>query len=312
MLTSLRAPALVLVTVLVALPSSAAPAGYEQQYKTAVQLESTGKTKEALAAFEAIPAGARDWATRSHIATCLEKLGRLRAARATYEAILTEKKLAPAERESTESNLADVMTRIPRVRVTVASGSKDLAVTIDGEVVVPPATSEVDPGQHNILGTRAGKQVFTRKIDIAEGSTIDVVVDAPAVDAPAPATGPTTSAPMAPASEPTGSSSSAVGWILGGVGVASLGVGTVFLVRSIDQRDRRDEAAARGDVADALELTDRARSSLTIARIGLGVGLVATAVGGVLLLRPSDRAAALRVAPSVGAASYGLTLEGAW
>ncbi len=145
--TQLRA-LVVFTLIFVAFAADAAPTGHEKNYKAAVQLESAGRISEALAAFEGIPVAARDWATRSHIAGCLEKLGRLRAARAAHEVILTDKALAPAERETTESNLADLVTRLPKIRVRTAQGAKDLTVSIDDE-----SRSRARGGDGAIVGT---------------------------------------------------------------------------------------------------------------------------------------------------------------
>lgn len=288
----------------------AAPKGYEAQYAAALKREKAGQFVEALAAFEAIPDAKRDWLTRSHIANLEAKLGRLLRARASFEAILGDPKLDASERDTTRSDLDELIKRIPRIRLTTAS--TDVVITVDDRAVEVPATIEVDPGPHVVRGRRGGNQVFEREVDLSESSTVDVEVNVPA---------PVTVLPIAakPSIPPAEiheerSTTKNVGYIVAAVGLASLAVGGVFTIRAIGARDRRDDLARSGDPA-AVEAHDDARTALTIARIGVVAGIIGTTLGTFLVVRSprsESKAAAMRVAPCIGATTWGISFEGAW
>lgn len=160
--------------------ASAAPKGYEPKYAGAVKMENSGDLVGALATFESIPKESRDFDTRLHIAGCKKKLGRLLEAQQDYESIRTDPKADAPTRDTAASDLEDLGGRIPKVRVTVSERSSGVFVTLDGHETTTPATVLVNPGPHVVVAKRGPSIVFERTVDVAEATTINIEVDAPA------------------------------------------------------------------------------------------------------------------------------------
>jgi hypothetical protein len=111
-----------------------------------------------------------------------------------------------------------------------------------------------------------------------------------------------------------------IGWVLGGVGVAGLAVGTVFGLRVLSKNDEIDRTCAAGArclpedrqrydaaVADA-------KSARTLSLVGLIAGGTGLIGGGTILLLSGQKpnSAALSARASFGSNNIGVTMEGAW
>ncbi len=307
-------PAGVLFIGLVAPAAFGAPKGYEKAYKSGVQLENAGSVVDALSAFEAIPSAARDFDTRLHIASCKRKLGRLLAAEEDYETIRTDPAADEPTRDTAASDLEALRARIPKILLSQAAGTSGIAVVVDGAPVTVPSTKLVDPGSHVIVARRGSTPVFERRLELAEGTSVSVVIDAP--DAVKPDAAPATSrTPSGPTDAKRSSTLPVVGFVAGGVALVSIGMGSYFLVRAGSLRDERDQLAQSGDPA-AFERADDARGAQTIARVGFGVGLAAAGAAAYFFVfhrsdEPPKKAGSLTVAPSI-ATSWGVSLQGVW
>lgn len=288
-------------------------------YKTAVKLENAGSIVDALATFESIPLEKRDYNAKLHIASCKRKLGRLLEAERDYEAIRTDPKADPPTIETAASDLEDLRPKIPKIRVALSSATTNVKVTVDGAEIATPTIVPVNPGAHAIVATRAAKEVFKRELNIAEGTTLDVEIDAPAALPAAPAQ--TSEKPSSAyvlgkgaADQPSTPFTRTLGLVIGGVGLVAIGGGIFFAVRATDLESDAKAAAARGD-ASSHSVIDDARDAQLAARLALGFGALAVVGGGVLVATSVGRSPAqpiattLRVAPAVGAA-WGLALRG--
>lgn len=180
-----RLTPLVAVAIVVSASANAKPTSIEKQYKAAVKLESSGDVASALAAFEAIPPEQRDYNTLLHIAGCKKKLGRLLDAEQAYEAIRTDPKADIATVETAASDLEDVRSRIPRLRIRLTPGTTGVVVTVDGVAVTPPLEHRTNPGEHAVVTKRGELVVHERRVVVQEAVAIDVEIDAP-VNTPAP------------------------------------------------------------------------------------------------------------------------------
>jgi tetratricopeptide (TPR) repeat protein len=147
----------------------------------------------------------------------------------------------------------------------------------------------------------------------------------PASSAPARATTPAPPPPAGP--DPVWRTT---GLVIGGLGVVSLGVATVFALQAKSKDDESNKYCTGRQCTDERgpELADDAVSAANISTVTFGAGMVAL-LGGALLYfagpsggasgsaaRPAPRAgvgmASLRAAPSVGPQLTGLSLTGAW
>ncbi|MDB4993424.1 MAG: hypothetical protein JWM74_856, partial [Myxococcaceae bacterium] len=130
-----------------------------------------------------------------------------------------------------------------------------------------------------------------------------------------------------PPEQASGGGTRTLGFIVGGAGIAVLGVGTVFGIMALGQKSDADAACGgSGTVcpdpaktSDATAKLDDARTSALISTIGIGVGVVAVGVGAYLIFtggaKPASitaQAKGLQLVPAVGARSQGLLLSGAF
>lgn len=293
-----------LLTVLLAAPAAAQPAGYQPTYSKGVKLEKNGQVVDALAAFESIPIEKRDFNTRLHIAGCKEKLNRLLASRDDYEAIRTDPKADSATVDTAAAALSDVVPRIPIVRLTVTAA--DVSVRLDDAVVVA-GDHRVDPGVHRVVARRGEEVVFERKLDLAESSTTAVTVDAPAppVVAPPKVTPPPPVAETPPSSRLTGLP------FYVGAGVALLaGGGAYFLSTSASRRvedNCREQLSFECDEEAAG--AGRVRTWQTVSVVSAGLAVVAIGIGiAIDVTKPAKQAASvhLNIGGMLGGAGFQL------
>lgn len=184
----------------------------------------------------------------------------------------------------------------PRIgRVVVRAETACAALMLDGRAVTKPdAELPVSPGDHHVTCKRAAAP-WEGDVSVTAGALAVVVVpDATKPDATssdATSSDATSSdalrvrptsriAPSTNASD--GGPGRTLGWIAGAVGLASLGVGTVFGVRSFDRwgevESRCPTPKACLDPA-AKTYEDDARTSATVANITIVAGLALVGLG---------------------------------
>ncbi len=309
----MRALALALVFLLASSTAVAAPPfAYDKEYKAAVKLENAGDIVAALAGFEAIPDGARDYNTKLHIASCKRKLGRLKEAAQDYEKIRSDPKADPATVDTAASDLLDVQQKIPMVRVRLTVATTGVIVAIDGEEIKPPVDHPVNPGAHQVIAKRDAKVVYERRVTLPESASVEVEIDAPPVaavpSAKLPTTEPTPEEPTKPPSRIR-----ATPFFIGG-GILVAGSVVSFVLAKSAQSDVEANCAVQktktcdADAAGEPRMRTWERvgwvsGGLALVSIGAGVAFLATRPG-----EPSSKASAI-VTPLVGS-TISLSLEG--
>lgn len=291
---------------------AAKPPSIEKQYKAAVKLEVSGDIAGALAAFEAIPEGKRDYPTRLHIASCKYKLHKLLEAEADWEAIRTDPKADPATIETAASELTDVRAKIPKLRIKVSPASGTLVVKLDGNVIDPAAVQRVNPGEHTVVAERGTESVFERKLEVTEATSLDVVVDAPAPSVAKPTPAPVV-APAATATDVDSKRGLKRAWpfFAGGVVFGAGFVVTRVLMGSASSAVEANclgqhalacdyDAAGRGKVK-TFETLSFVSGGLAVASIGVGVA--------VMLTTKSESTRTVALVPTLGTIN-GLAMEG--
>lgn len=196
--------------------------------------------------------------------------------------------------------LDEVEQSLPTVilRATDANGGdlKDVAVTMDGEPLVTSLTGTalvVDPGPHKFVFTAAGEAPVTVEAIVAEGDKRRVIAM-------------TTPKKTTPRDEKT--SFHDVGqaqttdsnrpvpvltWVLGGIGIASLGGFGFFALRGSSTRSDLDSCKPFCSQSDI----DSSKQNFVIGDVFLGVGVVALAAATVIYLtrpEPPTTTAVLR------------------
>jgi hypothetical protein len=109
------------------------------------------------------------------------------------------------------------------------------------------------------------------------------------------------------------------GYIVGGVGIVGLAVGTIFGFRVLSKNDDSESICPTGqlcsprDQARYHQTVDDARSARTVALLGLGLGGAAVVTGAALVLTaPKDKPAVVSFVPTLGIGRVGASLQGAW
>lgn len=209
----------------------------------------------------------------------------------------------------------------------------DVRVLIDGHPLLDRLDGtaiNVDPGEHELVFEAAARPEVSKKIVFREGEklrhlrvTVAALPGSEPEAAPAPATG-SAPAAMPERARSSGSAGRAIGYVVGGVGVAGLAVGGVFgyLTMSAKQRqvDKCESPSKCSDYAGASTAHNAATTDGTISTVAFIAGGVAAATGLVLVLtakpaRTASGAAPARsiaLVPAVGARGAGLALRGAF
>jgi serine/threonine-protein kinase len=312
-------------------------AAAESLFESGVQLMKSGRFSEACPKLETSQRIDPGVGTLLYLAECYEKLGRTASAWATFrEAESMARASGQTDRASTaqargqklEGELSYLTVNVPadaRVEgLIVRRGSVNLLPELFG------AASPVDPGTIEIEATAPGYQRFTTQVRVTarekESVTVPKLeVDPNAAAAPPPpavtGTAVTTSEPTSDAPPkdvpPEPKKNHTLAFVLGGVGIVGIGVGSYFGVRAMQKNKDADEFCDANNVCNdqqGLELTQDAKDAALISNIGFAVGGAALAAGIVLfVVAPGgDESNALRISPRVAKNGGGLSIGGSF
>jgi hypothetical protein len=271
--------------------------------------------------------------TLLNLAKCYDKNGQTASAWVTYrDAEAISKKTGHQDwvgmAHDRAAALAPKLVRLT-VNVPPTSEIEGLQLARDG---VALAKSEwntaipVDPGPHTIEATAPNTRKWTTSVTVDPGAGSSVVT-IPQLEVeriapvPAPTPPPAPAPPPAPPPPPpSGSGMRVTGFIVGGVGIAGIAVGSAFgLLAKSKNSDALEPQNCRTSMfctQNGLNLTSQAKTDATLSTVFFIAGGVATAAGVVLVIvAPSSKSsssAALRLAPSVGPGGVGGVLQGAW
>lgn len=248
--------------------------------------------------------------TLLNLAYCHQKQGRFFTA--WSELVKVEQIAIRTEQQERASfaaeHRAEVGARLPRARLVVASGARITALRIDGqpyEAALDSATAVVvPPGTHELaIETADGKTAIASATfpDAPGGAPVDVRFG----DA-SPTTSATPPPPVVNAADTTeldpGAGRRTLGYVVGGVGLLALGVGTYFGIATFSQKsDAAKECGASGCTPQGKRDGDLAYDYATLSTIFVVTGALATAAGVYLVLSaPSHTSAraAFFVAPT--------------
>lgn len=241
----------------------------------------------------------------------LRKAGKLREARAQL-VTCSQDACPPAVKKDCNQWLGEVTSELPSVVIaaTDPSGADTAAVRVivDGVVVAERLDGkaiELDPGEHALRFEHAGKVVEqTMVIRQSEKNRTVTATFVPPKPAPAASTsGPSEPAPSSEAPRPT---PTAV-YVLGGVGIASLALGTYFYFA---QKSLHDDLAGRCAPACSPDDVSPLKTKQTIAGVSAGVGVAALLAATVLYVsrgpgEPTSTGFDVIAAPRGAAMSFG-------
>jgi len=173
--------------------------------------------------------------------------------------------------------LAEKLTRI-RVVLAADDAHAGVQVKLDGEEVRSLSSPlPVDPGPHRLVVAAPGKRAAQVTFEAAANGKVQDVIVPSLESAPA-------DAGQSLASD--GSGRRTAGFILGGAGVAAIGVGAFFGVSALSKRSEADALCPERRCSNptGVSLQDEAITAAWVANIAIGAGLVALGIGGYLVL----------------------------
>ena len=262
--------------------------------------------------------------TLLNLGICYQKAGKTASAWGTFkEAAVLARRDNRADRVTyAQEQIALLEPGLSYLTVVVGDATKTigLAVQVDGAALGEGAWGTAiptDPGKHHLEATAPGRQAWTTDVELgANGDKQSTVIPALAIDALAPlaqpqeAVKPVEEKPIA--AVPERSSRKTVAYVVGGVGVAALGVGTYFGARALSSwGSRKDHCTSAGCDAFAVSYGDDAKRYGNFANVGLGIGLVGVGVGTYLLVT-APSSSRISVEPTVARDAMGMSVGGVW
>ncbi len=242
--------------------------------------------------------------TLLNIGFCRQNEGKLASAWEAYNEALSQAiKDGRKDREATARVHVDELEgKVAKLVIDVSDGAKhidQIEIRIDGSAVRQAAwgvLSPIDRGEHAIVVTAPRKIEFKTSVNVtADGSvqhvSIPALEDAPVVEAPD------------RGGERHGwAGQAALGWVMGGVGLASIGVGVATGILAIDYRHQSDQKCPSNQcTVQGVSLNEQAKTYAWVTDFTVGIGAVALVTGFVLVLTAprSPRAVSARLAESV-------------
>jgi hypothetical protein len=285
----------------------------EARFREGSQAFDEGRVDEACAAFDESLHLLLTLGTLLNLALCHERQGKTATAwrEFTHAAALASDNVRRDRREFAHQHALRLERVLSPLRIEVPRDAA-VDVTIDGESVFDvrqPLPVFLDPGPHRIVASAPGRKRFEVTVTVPVGGSSDaLVVSVPrleeeSIERP---TAPSRAESAAPGPNPRRTA----GFLLGGVGVASLGVGVYFGANSLSKMGAL--ASSCPSNCDPGE----ARTSETVSMVAFGAGAVAVAAGAWLVLTaraPVTRDPVLaQVVPQLGVHSGGVSIVGAW
>lgn len=262
--------------------------------------------------------------TLLNLALCHEEIGKTASAWGEFRSVEQQARAAVPPNESraqlAREHADKLQPRLSRVKIVVPPESRvpGLVVRIDGEEKGEPlwAGVPVDPGTRVIEASAPTKTPVTIKLKIddegvLQSVTVPVLADAPVAVAASPG-----GANLEELEEyASNRARRTTGYVIGGIGLATLAVGAAFGVAGIvSDNDAKDcSPCVRGTAAATAsdQATDRAFVFANIANVTVPLGAIGTAVGAYLVLSagPSRK---VTVTPLTSPTNAGLSLSGLW
>ncbi len=263
--------------------------------------------------------------TQYNLALCYDKIGKLASAWGELTELAAKDPNA-ARRADAASRAKALEPRLMRLLLTIKARVPGLKVMRDESDITAfmGVAIPVDPGMSKLTASAPGYKPWTQDISITgDGST--TTVEVPALEKlPEPPPDPDGDTgndvfkgplPPPPPANP-GRTRRVIGLALGGAGLVGVGAGVFFGLGARSDYAAADEACdgdvgdCRGDVADAADFVDSARSKAMMSNLSFGVGAVALIGGAVLYLTAPRGEDTPTVTPAIGDGTAGVVVTG--
>jgi tetratricopeptide (TPR) repeat protein len=254
----------------------------QRAFEEGKRLARSGDYQKACPLFEKSQRLAPASGTLLNLANCYENLGRTATAWATFRASAAAARLSDnAEREREALARAETLEpRLAKLRIVVPAEARvDGLVIHRDDVLVDRSLWDVpvpvDPGRH-LVKARAPQHVpFEQAVDVpGTAGVVDLSLERLKRE-------PSAVEPPQPTPAPDGTPQRIIGLVIGGLGLAAVGVGIGFGVDALVKNDASNDAGCVDNLCppDALDLREQA---ITEAHLSTGLmvtGLVNVAVG---------------------------------
>ena len=265
--------------------------------------------------------------TLLNLALCHEHIGKTASAWGEFRSVEQQAHAASPPNEGRARFARDhadkLEKRLSRVKITVPTEARapGLVIKVDGEAKGEPlwAGVPVDPGTRVVEASATNKTPISLKVKIDDEGVLQNVTIPVLADVPVAVVAPTT--PANPAQMEAVEEYAAdrarrtTGYVIGGIGVATLAVGVAFGIAAIvnDNEAKKCSPCVRGssDATASDQATDRSLVFANISNVTLPLGLVGSAVGAYLVLSagPGHKVA---LAPVTTRSTAGLSMSGEW
>jgi hypothetical protein len=315
-------------------PALASPntAAAEALFQDGKKLMSAGKYAEACPKLEESLRLDAATGTLLNLAACHEKMGKTATAWSEYsDAVAVARRSGQPDREKAAADRVKALQpALSMLTVTVPAAAQvpGLEIRVDGTALGKGSWGTAipfDPGTHEVTATATGKRAWRTEVEVGPNGA-KVSVSAPVLSDEAQPAAPTATAPATGAATTQdtgvkGGSTKTAGYVVGAIGIVSLGVGAYFGFDSLSKRKQSDDICGTGSATctsqEGIDKEHQANTSAWISNVGIGVGLVGVGVGTYLLLRKdSSNSAAPSTGtvftPVVGAGFGGFSLNGRW
>lgn len=298
----------------------------EALFDSGRQLFEEGKYDEACEKFAESQRLDPGTGTLLNLAVCYEKAGRLATAWSTYRLAASSAASAGQDdrAEHARQEATNLESRLARVTIEISPEAK-----VDGLIILQDGTEQstavagvalpVDAGLHKWEVSAPGYQGWQSQMEISDGEQKTVKIPALIPEgealaseqaAPSPSGGTKQGAEVTPEDTSTVSQSMKLwGYVLSGVGVAGIGVGSVFGVTALKKnKDSEFECVENRCTRDGVDLRDQALAAGTLSTVFIGVGVAALGAGVTLLVLAPRQKTSVSAAPLPGGGR--LLLEG--
>lgn len=270
--------------------------------------------------------------TMIHLADCYEKNQQLATAWATYrEAASAAKNLGRLDWQKLAVSRAEALEpKVAKLAIEVTEPADNIEVRRDGVLVASASWGTalpLDAGKHTIVATALGREPFSTTVTTTDDGTVSRVIVAklaPSLTAAssneqtsADAMLPNARIPVAGADTATTterSSQKTWGYVVGGVGLVGLAVGTVAGLVAIQKNNAATSVCPNDGVCPsdaAIHDGDTAATFGTLSTIAIAAGGAAAITGLVLVLTsPSSSKHEAKLAPTIGPNTAALSLSG--
>jgi hypothetical protein len=315
------AMALAFVT-LVASPASAQQEGLkvraQKLFQQGLAASDVGDCARAIPLFRRSQATFAARGTLLNLADCEAKLGQVASAWKHLKELIAQ--LAPGDPRLAvaQEKMTALEPRVPRLVIEApSSGPSPTAILMDGDPLPNGsigAELPVDPGDHVLTVTWPGSKTEETRVLLAEGAR-QVVRLVPPASQPlaAPVAKPTTPPPLVADSQPSPSYRRPLGFVVGGIGIAAIGVGAVTGILAIGTKS--DLEAECPDplsckTVEGRDLASKGETLTTTSTVTFVLGLAGLGGGIVLVLTSPDSPTSTALAPAALPGGGGAILRG--